>query len=127
MTQNNLAIVLWTLQGRESGTGRLKEAVEAFRTALQEITRERDPLLWATAQNNLGTALTTLGQREGGTRQLEEAVAAYHAALQEHTRQRFPLSGRQPRPISGVPSGCSVSERVGRGEPRKPWRPSGRR
>jgi hypothetical protein len=32
---------------RESGTARLKEAVAAFRAALQEMTRDRVPLQWA--------------------------------------------------------------------------------
>jgi tetratricopeptide (TPR) repeat protein len=58
---------------------------------LQEWTRERVPLQWATTQNNLGTALWTLGARESGTARLEEAVAAYRDALQEWTRERVPL------------------------------------
>ena len=33
----------------------------AFRLALDEWTRDRVPLNWATTQNNLGTALATLG------------------------------------------------------------------
>ena len=66
-----------TLGERESGTARLEEAVAAYRAALQEITRERVPLDWATTQNNLGNALSTLGERESGTARLEEAVAAY--------------------------------------------------
>ena len=42
---------------RESGTARLEEAVAAYRAALEEWTRERVPLDWATTQNNLGNAL----------------------------------------------------------------------
>ena len=76
---------------RESGTARLEEAVAAYRAALEERTRERVPLDWATTQNNLGTALRTLGERESGTARLEEAVAAYRAALEERTRERVPL------------------------------------
>ena len=59
--------------------------------ALEERTRERVPLDWATTQNNLGNALQTLGERERGTARLEEAVAAYRAALEEYTRERVPL------------------------------------
>ena len=81
MTQNNLGIALWRLGERESGTARLEEAVAAYRAALEERTRERVPLDWATTQNNLGIALWTLGERESGTARLEEAVAAYRAAL----------------------------------------------
>ena len=76
---------------RESGTARLEEAVAAYRAALEEWTRERVPLEWATTQNNLGNALRTLGERESGTARLEEAVAAYRAALEERTRERVPL------------------------------------
>ena len=91
MTQNNLGNALWTLGERESGTARLEEAVAAYRAALEEWTRERVPLDWATTQNNLGNALQTLGERESGTARLEEAVAAYRAALEEWTRERVPL------------------------------------
>ena len=91
MTQNNLGVALWTLGQREGGTARLKEAVVAYRAALEEWTRERLPLQWALTQNNLGNALQTLGQREGGRARLEEAVAAYRAALEERTRARVPL------------------------------------
>ena len=80
-----------TLGERESGTARLEEAVAAYRAALEEWTRERVPLDWATTQNNLGNALTRLGERESGTARLEEAVAAYRAALEERTRERVPL------------------------------------
>ena len=65
--------------------------IAAYRAALEEWTRERVPLDWATTQNNLGNALSTLGQRESGTARLEEAVAAYRAALEELTRERVPL------------------------------------
>ncbi len=86
---------------RESGTARLEEAVAAYRAALEERTRERVPLDWATTQNNLGNALSTLGERESGTARLEEAVAAYRAALEERTRERVPLAmgddAEQPR------------------------------
>src|SRR4051812_42207964 len=76
---------------RENGTERLFEAVEAYRRALEERTRERVPLDWAMTQNNLGPALLTLGQRENGTERLFEAVEAYRNALEEWTRERVPL------------------------------------
>ena len=66
-------------------------AISAYRAALEELTRERVPLQWATTQNNLGNALWTLGGREGGTARLEEAVQAFRAALEEWTRERVPL------------------------------------
>jgi 16S rRNA G1207 methylase RsmC len=61
----------------------LKEAVAAYRAALEEGAREQEPLEWATTQNNLGATVTIVGERETGTKRLEEAVAAYRAALQE--------------------------------------------
>jgi tetratricopeptide (TPR) repeat protein len=66
-------------------------AVAAYRAALEELTRERVPLQWATTQNNLGNALRALGGRESGTARLEEAVTAFRAALEERTRERAPL------------------------------------
>jgi hypothetical protein len=47
-TQNNLGIALATLGERESGG--LDEAVAAYRAALEERTRDRVPLLWATTR-----------------------------------------------------------------------------
>ena len=70
MTQNNLGNALPRLGERESGTARLEEAVAAYRAALEEWTRERVPLDWATTQNNLGNALGALGERESGTARL---------------------------------------------------------
>ena len=88
---NLLGNPLATLGERESGTARLEQAVEAYRAALLERTRERAPLDWAMTQNNLGNALQTLGERESGTARLEQAVEAYRAALLEYTRERVPL------------------------------------
>ena len=86
-----LGLALWTLGERESGTVRLEQAVVAYRAALEECTRDRVPLDWATTQNNLGNALLALGRRESGTARLEQAVAAFRAALEERTRDRVPL------------------------------------
>jgi tetratricopeptide (TPR) repeat protein len=83
--QNNLGLALSTLGERESGTTQLEQAVNAYRDALQERTRERVPLQWAMTQNNLGTALQTLGERESGTAWLEQAVDAFRNALEEFT------------------------------------------
>ena len=52
-TQNNLGNALRVLGERETGAGRLDEAVEACRAALEVYTREQMPLDWAMAQNNL--------------------------------------------------------------------------
>ncbi len=87
-------ILAGSLQTLGEQTGRnepLEEAVGTYHEVLQEYTRERVPLQWATTQNNLGTALSRLGERESGTARLEEAVTAYQEALQERTRERVPL------------------------------------
>ena len=68
MTQNNLGNALKTLGERESGTARLEEAVAAYRAALEEWTRERVPLDWATTQNNLGNALRRSASGRAGRR-----------------------------------------------------------
>ena len=79
----NYALVLSSV-GLQAGTNdTLIRAVEAYRAALLEYTRERVPLNWATTQNNLGTALKTLGERESGTARLQEAIKAYRGALEE--------------------------------------------
>src|SRR5262249_22260725 len=89
--QNSLGVALTRLGERESGTGKLEDALAAFREALKERTRERVPLEWATTQSNMGMTFVRLGERERGTAKLEEAVAAFHEALKERTRERVPL------------------------------------
>ena len=73
MTQNNLGKALVSLGEREislgeresgSGTGRLEEAVAAYRKALEAITPEHSPHQWAMVQNNLDNALSRLCKRE---------------------------------------------------------------
>ena len=67
---------------REAGTARVEQAVEAYRAALKERTRERTPLDWAVTQNNLGRALYLLGERKQARKLFEEAREAYRAALE---------------------------------------------
>ena len=78
-----LGNALLVLGERERGAERLEQAVEAYRTALGLLRRERVPHRWASTQNNMGVALRALGARESGTERLEEAVEAYRAALAE--------------------------------------------
>jgi tetratricopeptide (TPR) repeat protein len=82
---------LAALGERESDSARLKEAIAAYRAALEERTRERVPVDWATTQNNLGGALSALAEREGDTARWEDAVAVFRAVLEEQTRERVPL------------------------------------
>jgi hypothetical protein len=46
-----LGTALGTLGERESGTGKLEEAVAAYCEALKELTRDRVPLDWARTQS----------------------------------------------------------------------------
>jgi tetratricopeptide (TPR) repeat protein len=78
-----LGVALQRLAGLENQTGRLEDAVAAYREALKEFTRERVPVYWATTHGHLGAAFRTLGARESGTARLEEAVAAFREALKE--------------------------------------------
>ena len=69
---------------------RSRNAVDAFREALKEWTRERVPLQWAWHQNNLGNALTRLGERENGTETLTKGADAYREALTVFDKERSP-------------------------------------
>ncbi|SDT93582.1 tetratricopeptide repeat protein [Stappia sp. ES.058] len=89
---NILGTALLTLGERESANDRLEEAISAYRFALEEFTRARFPLQWASVQMNLGNALQALGQRESGIGCLEEAVTAYRLSLEERTRARDPFN-----------------------------------
>ena len=81
-----------SVYGAQTGkSDALRESIDAYMQALEEMTRDRVPLDWAMTQNNLGNALSTLGQRESGTARLEQAVTAYRDALLERTRERVPL------------------------------------
>jgi tetratricopeptide (TPR) repeat protein len=86
-----LGDALQTLGDQRGDAAAIQKAVDAYREALKEYTRERVPLDWAMTQNNLGNALTAWGVRESGTARLEEALAAYREALKERTRERVPL------------------------------------
>src|SRR5205823_6328759 len=86
-TQNNLGIALRRLADRSAGPQGeqlLREAIEAYRSALSVRTRERLPQGWAATQNNLGIALNRLAVRSSGLRVVEfldEAVEAFCSAI----------------------------------------------
>ena len=63
-TQNNLGNALLRLGERESGMAQLEEAVEAYRAALQERTRERAPYLHDQTKRNLAIAVKALQRRK---------------------------------------------------------------
>ena len=97
--QNNIGNVYQALGLRSAdaniAAGRHLQAVVAFNMAMQELTREKLPLQWATTQNNLANAYQALAARQRDPAQtvyyLEQAVAAQRAAMTEMTRERAPL------------------------------------
>ena len=96
MTQQNLGAALQAQglrTGGAQGTELLAQAVAAFRSALEVITREQLPQDWAMTQHNLGAALKEQAIRTGGaqaTELLAQAVAAYRRALEVYTPEVFP-------------------------------------
>ena len=95
---DDLGAALWRLGARESGTGRLEEAVAAYRAALEEMTRERVPLQWAATQDNLAALRSG---RSGSGR-----------AGRRGSRRRSRLLTRAwPSPhLSGHPNGFDLSK-----------------
>jgi hypothetical protein len=81
MIQNNLGTALLALGERESGTAHLEEGVAAYRTALEERTRERVPLEWAASTGNQGIALMLLAERLGDAARAQSAVQQIEAAV----------------------------------------------
>ena len=102
--RTNLGSALQTLGQRESGTGRLEEAVAGYRAALEEWARERVPLQWATTQNNLGNALLTLGEREGGRRGSRRRSRPIARRLRSARASGSRSTGRRHRTISAMRS-----------------------
>jgi tetratricopeptide (TPR) repeat protein len=88
---HSLGVALAQIGEQRGDDDALREAVAAYRAALEEYTRERVPLDWAMTQNNLGNALAILGARRGRDAALREAVDAYRAALEVYTRERAPM------------------------------------
>jgi hypothetical protein len=80
--QNNLAKALQSLGAHESGTARLEEAVEAYRAALQEITRERSPFQWALNVGGQGLAMMAIADRKNDAATAEQALAKIIAAYE---------------------------------------------
>jgi tetratricopeptide (TPR) repeat protein len=80
----------WKLGEHEQAPARVEQAVTAYRKALQEYTRDRDPLNWARTKIFLGLALRTLGELDSDTSRIEEALVVFREALLEYTRERVP-------------------------------------
>ncbi len=89
--QYELGRHLVTQGERSSGSRELNEAVLAFRAALGEWPKDRDPLRWAAVQNDLGYALALLGKRKRDVGVLEQAAIACRHALAAIKQDRAPL------------------------------------
>lgn len=75
-------------------TGSLRNAVAAFRQALEAYSRKEHPQEWAMAQNSLGEAWMALAGQPGGNpgESLEQAAAAFRLAAQALSRDEHPLA-----------------------------------
>jgi hypothetical protein len=63
-TQNNLGNTLQILGERESGTGTLTKAVDAYREALTVFDQERSPNYWQVTHRNLDKVLALIAERQ---------------------------------------------------------------
>ena len=86
-----LGNALFALGKRETGTGRLQQAVDAYQAALEVYTVEAAAVDYAMTQTNLGNVLRSLGERKTGTEHLKQAVAAHRAALKVYTLESTPF------------------------------------
>jgi len=89
--QNSLGNALLELGSRESDPALLRQAVEAYSSALEVFTRQGMSMGCALIQNNLGGALRELGSREPDAALLRQAMEACHKALEVCTRQVSPM------------------------------------
>jgi tetratricopeptide (TPR) repeat protein len=77
-----------TLGVRESGTGRLEDAVSAYREALQKFTRARVLLRWATVQMKLASVYCALFDKGAQPNHLDDALEAIDRALEEYRKAK---------------------------------------
>ncbi|MFN3076051.1 MAG: cyclic nucleotide-binding domain-containing protein [Alphaproteobacteria bacterium] len=82
-----------TLQANGERTNDIEffaQAAEAYRSALDTITRDFAPREWAALQNRLGVMLYRLDLKTGKLTPLKEALTAFQNALQVITRAEDP-------------------------------------
>lgn len=65
-----------------SDENKLREAIDAFHQALQEYTRERLPIRWASTQQNLGLNVLALSQFSKDIATVEQSIQALRLALE---------------------------------------------
>ena len=69
------------------------EALHAYQRALQYVTKEQTPQLWAAIWRDIGSAKYDLARQEQGPamqQSLREAEQAARRALEVHTREHLP-------------------------------------
>ena len=71
-----------TLGKHESGTARLEEAINAYREALKERSREGVPLQWAASFGNQGFAMMLLADRTNDDARAETAFQQIQTAVE---------------------------------------------
>jgi hypothetical protein len=64
-----------------------EKAIVFYRSAMENLSRESEPFLWAIMQRSLGISLAAVGERNPKTGQLKEAVASLGAALEVFERE----------------------------------------
>ena len=69
MTLCNLGNALNVLGAHKQDNDLRREAVDAYRAALTELTPQNSPQQWAKVQSNLANALSFVGQRKGSPQQ----------------------------------------------------------
>jgi hypothetical protein len=100
--------VLYDIGERESGTGRLEEAVAAYREALKEYTRERVPLYWAMTKTAFGDVSRDIAERthqppcEAVEAHYRVAVSETPYAAEARTRLKMDLGSTIPP----IPASC---------------------
>jgi hypothetical protein len=88
--QLRLARSLTGLAYLEPETAALREAVDIYRTTLEDLRENQAPRLWTTLHSRLGEVLARLGERENDAALLAESVDAFRAALAGTTQADAP-------------------------------------
>jgi tetratricopeptide (TPR) repeat protein len=81
--QRRFGEVLVTLAGREAQSKKrlLQQAIYAYRSVLEEYTREKSPADWAGAMKDLGLTQMNLGFLEDNIDLLKSAISSFDSAL----------------------------------------------
>lgn len=71
----------------------LREALETTLTGMsvQNISRDKEPLVWAETQSNLGNVLAAQGQQRRDAELFERAIQCFSNALEEFGQENSPL------------------------------------